>query len=96
MNISFFFKSQLINTFTESKDSNCFILYFEQKKNVFNASDLIFTGSKCHVLLLILEQGILSEMFHFKLLKKSSASHLLPVNIKSEALNTFFCSKNDF
>jgi hypothetical protein len=25
-----FFKSQLIHTFTESKDSNCFILYFEE------------------------------------------------------------------
>ena len=25
----FFYKSQLIHTFTESKDNNCFILYFE-------------------------------------------------------------------
>ena len=25
----FFFKSQLIHKFTESKDNNCFILYFE-------------------------------------------------------------------
>jgi hypothetical protein len=25
-----FFQSQLIHTFTESKDSNCFILYVEE------------------------------------------------------------------
>ena len=57
-----FTESQLIQTFTESKDStdNCFILYFEQK-NVFNVSDLIFTGSKCHPLLFFLEQWILSK-----------------------------------
>jgi hypothetical protein len=39
--------------------------------------------------------GILSEMFYFKLLKKVNMSHLLPVNIKSEAVNVFY-SKNDF
>jgi hypothetical protein len=39
-------------------------------------------------MLLFLEQGILSEMFYFKLLTKSSN-----VNIKSEALNTFFLLK---
>jgi hypothetical protein len=44
-------------------------IYIYIKKNVFNVSDLIFTGGKCHVLL-FLEQGILSEMFYLKLLKK--------------------------
>ena len=63
-------KSQLFHTFIESKDCYCFILYFELKKTVFNATDLILTGGKCHVLL-FLEQGILSEMFYFKLLTKS-------------------------
>ena len=43
-----------------------------------------------------LKQGILSEMFYFKLLKKSKTWHLPPVKIKSEALNTFFYSENDF
>jgi hypothetical protein len=66
----FIFKSQLIHTFTESKCSNCFILYFEYR-NIFIASDLIFTGGKCHMLL-FLEWGILSEMFYFKLLKKGT------------------------
>jgi hypothetical protein len=61
---------KLIHTFIESKDRYCFILYFELKKNVFNATDLIFTGCKCHMLL-FLEQRILSEMFYFKLLTKS-------------------------
>ena len=46
---NFFFKRQLIQTFTESKDSNCFIL---EQKNIFNFSDLIFTGGKCHLLLI--------------------------------------------
>ena len=55
-------------TLTESKHIYCFILYFEYK-NVFNASDLIFTGDKCHMLLFI-KQGILSEMFYFRLLEK--------------------------
>jgi hypothetical protein len=48
------------------------------------------------MLLFFLEQGILSEMFYFKLLKKSKTWHLPPVKIKSEALNTFFYSENDF
>ena len=39
--ISFFFKSQLIHTFTESKDSNCFILYFEEI--------MVFWNKKLHV-----------------------------------------------
>jgi len=39
------------------------------KKNVFNASDLIFSSGKCHCYF-FLEQGSLSEMFYFKLLKK--------------------------
>ena len=29
VNIIFYFNCQLIHTFTESKDNNCFILYFE-------------------------------------------------------------------
>jgi hypothetical protein len=28
--VRIFFKSQLIHTFTESKDNNCFNLYFEE------------------------------------------------------------------
>ena len=77
---------QLIHTFTVSKDSDCFIFHFEiKKKNVFNASDLIFTGCKYHMLLFFLEQEILSEMFYFKWLKKVTW-HLSPVNIKSRAL----------
>jgi len=39
----------------------------------------------------ILEQGIQSEMFYFKLLKKSST-----LNIKSEALNMFLIKKMVF
>ena len=35
-------------------------------------------------------------MFYFKLLKESNTWHLLPVNIKSDALNIFFIKKNDF
>ena len=37
----FFFKSQLIHTFTESKDINCFILYFEEI--------VLFWNKKLHV-----------------------------------------------
>jgi hypothetical protein len=36
-----FFRSQLIHTFTESKDSNCFILYFEEI--------VVFWKKKLHV-----------------------------------------------
>ena len=41
-------------------------------------------------MLLFLERGILSEMFYFKLLKTGYMWLSQPVNIKSEALNTFF------
>jgi hypothetical protein len=70
--------------------------------------DLLTFGKKCYSLsprakgilflfsksqLFFLEQGILSEMFPFKLLSKINMWHLSPVNIKSEALNTFFLFK---
>jgi hypothetical protein len=38
--------------------------------NNVDASVLIFTGGKCHVLLGFLEHWILSEMFYFNLTKK--------------------------
>ena len=47
------------------------LFYILNKKNIFNASDLIFIGAKCYTLH-FLEQGILLEMFYFKLLKKSN------------------------
>ena len=53
---NFCFKCQLIHTF-QNQDSNCFIFYFEIKKNVFNASDLIFTGGKYHMLLFFFRTG---------------------------------------
>ena len=39
----FFFKSQLIHTLTESKDSNCFILYFEEKVVFWNKKSYMST-----------------------------------------------------
>jgi len=42
-------------------------------------------------MLLFLEQGILSKMLYFKLLKKVTCDiYCLTVNIKSEALNMVF------
>ena len=52
--------SQLIYTFTDSKDSNCFILFFELKKpNIFYASVSLAVNVTCYF---FLEQGIISEM----------------------------------
>ena len=71
MNVIFFFKSKLIYTFSDLQNQKTVIVlfYILNKKNVLNASDLIFTSNKCY---LFLEQGILSEMFPFKVLTKSN------------------------
>jgi hypothetical protein len=61
--ISFFFKSQLFHTITES-NTVIILFYILNLKTAFNASDLIFSGGKYHVFP-FLEQGILSEMFYF-------------------------------
>jgi hypothetical protein len=45
VNVWIFFKSQLIHTFTESKDSNCCILYVDEKSSSFAAS--VNTKTKC-------------------------------------------------
>ena len=89
-----------------------FILYFEkivvfwnneksffEFQNIFNASDLIFTGSKCHMLL-VLEQGILLEMVYFNKSMKNiyfifrqwivNPSHWVHLLLKKKTFNTTF------
>ena len=70
------------------------VLFSILYKNVFDASDLLFTGGKYHVLLYFFkEKGMLSQMVYFELLKKGNTWHLPPVNIKIWDIEYFFLLK---
>jgi hypothetical protein len=83
-------KSQSIHTFTESKKQLLYSIFWI-KKNAFKASVLIFTGG------IYSHSNSIRNVLYQITKKNVTTGQLLPVNIESEALKTFFfILENDF